>query len=123
VSELPPQLIPFSNVSYVTAANSAGDQLVVGTLAGGLNTLAQLPLPDATNQIYCATAIELASGQFYPSVYVPSAQERSGNFSAFAGLLLNPATSQTFPGGMIPANLLGQVFAFRIGATVATPAS
>ncbi len=110
----PAGVIPFSTISYVTAANSSGDQLVVGALAGGLNTLAALPLPDTTNELYCDSSVQLAPGQYYTSVYVPSAAERSGNFSAFAGLLVNPANNQPYPGGMIPSNQLGQIFAFRI---------
>jgi len=93
----PSTLVPLSSVSYVTAANSSGDQLVVGILAGGLNTLSQFGLPDSTNQVYCDAAVQLAPGQFYPNVYVPTTLERSGNFSAFAGLLVNPATNQPYP--------------------------
>ena len=121
----PANLIPLTAVSYVTAANSSGDQLVVGALTGGLNTISQLPLPDYTNELYCDPPVQLASpqlapGQYYPNVYVPSAAERSGNFSAFAGLLVNPANNQPFPGGIIPASLLGQVYAFRIGPAQGT---
>ena len=112
----PPGVTPFSAISYVTAVNAAGDQLVVGTLAGGLNTLAALALPDATNEMYCDSAVQLAPGQYYSNVYVPSAAERSGNFSAFSGLLVNPANNQPFPGGVIPASQLTQVYAIRIGA-------
>ena len=42
---------------------------------------------------------------FYPNVYVPSAAERSGDFSAFAGIL--DANDERFQGGIIPPNLLG----------------
>jgi len=61
-------VIPLSTVSYVTAANSSGDQLVVGALAGGLNTLSQLPLPDNANELYCdsAGADESRSPQLEP---------------------------------------------------------
>ena len=119
----PANYIPLTSVSYVTAANSAGDHLVVGALAGGLNALnAQLPLPTSTNQTFCDSQVQLAAQQFYPNVYVPTVQERAGNFAAFAGLLVNPANSQPYPGGIIPASQLGSVYAIRIGAAQVTQA-
>lgn len=111
----PAEVIPLSSIAYVIAANSAGDRMVVGALTNGLNTLAVIPPSTATNQLFCDASIQLAAQQFYPSVYVPSAAERSGNFSAFSGLLVDPASNQAFPGGVIPTNRLGAVFAFRIG--------
>ncbi len=115
----PAGLVPLSAINYVSAADAAGDQLVVGTVAGGasgLNALtAQFPLPASTNQTFCDPQVQLAPQQFYPNVYVPTAAELSGNFAAFTGLLLNPATNQPFPGGLIPTAQLGTVFAFRIG--------
>ncbi len=112
----PANLIPLSSVNYVTAANAKGDQLVVGTLSNGLNTLAPLPSPTSTDQLFCKDPeIQLAPQQFFPAVYVPTTQERSGNFSAFAGLLVDPLTNQPFPNGVIPANRLGSIYAFRIG--------
>jgi uncharacterized protein (TIGR03437 family) len=118
----PANLIPFSSVSYVTAANSSGDQLVVGALAGGPNAISPLPLPASTNQVFCDATVQLAFGQFYSNVYVPTTQEISGNFSAFAGLLVDPATGLAFPNGVIPAGRLGSVYGFRIGAAQVTSA-
>ena len=116
--KFPANLVPLASVSYVTAANSAGDHLVVGALAGGASALnalaAQIPVCDAQ--------VQLAPQQFYPNVYVPTKAEISGNFSAFAGLLLNPSNNQPFPGGIIPAAQLGLVFAFRIGVAQAPQA-
>src|SRR5215471_5634840 len=113
----PANLIPLSSVSYVTALNSSGEQLVVGSLAGGVNTLSQFAVPDIPNETYCDTAVQLAQNQFFAGVYVPSTAEKAGNFSAFAGLLVNPATNQPYPNGTIPSNQLGSVYAFRIGPT------
>lgn len=119
----PAGLVPLSAINYVSAADATGDQLVVGTIAGGasgLNALtAQFPVPASTNQTFCDPQVQLAPQQFYPNVYVPTAAELSGNFAAFTGLLLNPATNQPFPGGLIPTAQLGTVFAFRIGAAQA----
>jgi hypothetical protein len=38
--------------------------------------------------------------------FVPTAQERTGNFSDIATVITNPATSQPFPGNQIPASQL-----------------
>src|SRR5271169_3414344 len=86
----PAGFIPFSSIDYVTAADSAGDHLVVGVPAPGLSdAVTNIPLPAFTNQTFCAQ-VQLGPQQFYPNVYVPTAMERAGMFSAFAGLLLNP---------------------------------
>jgi uncharacterized protein (TIGR03437 family) len=110
----PANLVPLVSVSYVSAANAAGDQLVVGSLNGGLNVLSQIPLPSASNQIFCDARVQLAPQQFFPVVFVPTALERAGNFSAFSGALIDPTTNQPFPGGIIPLNRLGGIYAFRI---------
>lgn len=91
----PAGLTPFSSISYVTAANVTGDHLVVGMpAAGALAAInAKIPAPAFSNQLFCDPQVQFAPQQFYPNVYVPTADELSGNFSAFAGLLVNPATS------------------------------
>jgi uncharacterized protein (TIGR03437 family) len=122
-ANFPPNFVPFSSVAYVTAANSVGDHLVVGPLAGGVGSLGNVPPPASTNQTFCDAQVQLAPQQFYPNVYVPSMAERSGNFSAFSGLLVDPANNQPYPGGIIPSNQLGAVFAWRIGAAQATSTS
>ncbi len=114
----PPNFIPFTSIYYVTPADSAGDQLVVGLpdLAGARPNI---PLPSSTNETFCDASVQLAPGQFYPSVYIPTAAELTGNFAAFTGLLVDPATGQPFSGGVIPASRFTSVFAIRIGpATV-----
>ncbi|HLG96819.1 MAG TPA: kelch repeat-containing protein [Bryobacteraceae bacterium] len=121
----PNNFIPFSSISYVTAANAAGDHLVAGSLANGAAGVsaikANVPLPAFANQMFCGQ-VQLAPGQYYSNVYVPTAAELSGNFSAFSGLLVNPANNQPYSGGIIPAAQLGAVFAWRIGPTqVASP--
>jgi len=117
--------VPFSSIAYVTAANFNGDHLVVGSLTNGpseVSTLeSTLPAPAFTNQTFCGQ-VQLAPQQLYGNVYVPTQAELSGNFSAFAGLLVNPTTKQPYPGGVIPASQLGGVFAWRIGATQVTSA-
>ena len=121
----PSGFIPFSSISYVTAADSAGDHLVVGVPASGAIAFisANIPVPAFTNQSFCDAQIQLAPGQFYPNVYVPTAAELSGNFSAFNGLLTIPGTSAPYAGGIIPSSQLTSVFAWRIGPAQAGSAS
>jgi hypothetical protein len=113
----PAGFVPFSSISYVTAADSAGDHLVVGVPAPGALSFiaANVPLPTFTNQTFCDAQVQLAPQQFYPNVYVPTAGELSGNFSAFNGLFVNAANGQPYPGGLVPAGQLNNVFAWRIG--------
>ena len=63
-ANFPANFIPLSSVAYVTAANSAGDHLVVGTLAGGVSSLGNVPLPASTNQTFCDAQVQLAPQQF-----------------------------------------------------------
>ena len=111
----PSSLIPFSTINYVTAADSAGDHLVVGALAGTLGSVSALPQAASTNQTFCGL-VQLAPQQVYASVYVQTAAEQAGNFPEFAGLLVDPLNNnQPFTGGIIPTSRLGGIYAFRIG--------
>ena len=102
----------------------SGDHLVVGVPAPGALSLiaANIPLPAFANQTFCDAQVQLAPQQFYPNVYVPTAAELSGNFSAFAGLLTDP-NNQPYPNGVIPSNQLNSVFAWRIGPAQTTSAN
>jgi hypothetical protein len=115
-ASFPTGYIPFSQVYYTTASNSAGDQLVVGELAGdaaGLKDLQKLiPLPNVPNQQFC-DQVQLAPG-LYANAYVPTTTERYGYFPDFVGLLVDPATNVPYKGGQIPRTALGKVFAWRI---------
>ena len=93
----PANFVPFSSISYVTAANGAVDHLVVGVPAAGFQAaIANLPLPAFTNQTFCDSQVQLAPQQFFSNVYIPTAAELAGNFPAFTGLLVNPATNQPY---------------------------
>src|SRR6202044_846579 len=115
--DFPSGFIPFSSIAYFTSADSAGDHLVVGVpMAGALTMIAaNIPAPAFTNQTFCDAQVQLAPGQFYPNVYLPTAAELTGNFSAFAGLFVNAANGQPYPNGTIPSGQLANVFAWRIG--------
>ncbi len=122
---LPAGFVPFTSISYVTAADSAGDHLVVGVPAPGALSFiaANIPAPAFTNQTHCDAQVQLAPQQFYPNVYVPTAAEVGGNFSAFNGLLTIPGTTQSYAGGIIPSSQLNSVFAWRIGPAQAASAN
>lgn len=121
----PLKTAPFNSVYYVTDPNAQGDRLVVGSPSPAFkDLLKQLPAsdPDSPNQTYCAP-VELAPG-FYGQAYVPTSDEpepggakgeRSGNFSAFDKLLIDPKTGSAFSDGLIPAARFGtDVAAWRI---------
>jgi uncharacterized protein (TIGR03437 family) len=118
----PAGFVPFSSISYVTAANSAGDHLVVGVPAPGALSLinASIPLPASTNQTFCDAQVQLGPQQLYPNVYIPTVAELTGNFSAFAGLFVNAATGVPYPNGQVPAGQLANLFAWRIGPAQVT---
>ena len=106
----PADYVPFQPGYYTTDANSQGDRLVVGKLAGRLPQ--SLPLPQFVNQQF-SDQVQLAPG-LYVTAYVPTSDELSGMFPAFKGLLVDPSTNLLFPGGFIPAS--SDVFAWRISA-------
>lgn len=115
----PAGFIPFTSISYVTAANNNGDHLVVGVPApGALAAIGAIPLPPS-GQTFCDSQVQLAPQQYYPGVYVPTADESGGNFGAFSGLLVDPVTNQRFTSGIIPSSKLNTVFAWRISAAQA----
>ena len=82
----PSGFIPFSSISYVTAANPAGDHLVVGVPApGALSAIGNnVPAPAFVNQTFCDGQVQLAPQQFYPNVYVPTAAELEQHFRTVA---------------------------------------
>ncbi|CAB3803377.1 hypothetical protein LMG28688_05771 [Paraburkholderia caffeinitolerans] len=113
----PANLVPFVGSVYTTDANTQGDRLVVGELAGDAAGLAQLTalLPPAkyANQQFC-DQVQLAPG-LYVNAYVPTQDELAGNFPDFAGLLTDP-NGVPYAGGTIPGSVLGTVFAWRISS-------
>jgi len=119
----PTGYIPFDFVDYVTSQN--GYSLIVGetTRSGGLMELVEYlrSLPAVSgNQQYTDQSIELAPGQFFSHVLVPTSAEREGNFQDF-GRIIDPMASMPFPGSIIPMARFGELFAFRVGP--ADPAS
>lgn len=119
----------FKSLHYVSAPDSVGDRLVVGGFSSkaDLERLGLIPLPSAPNQRFC-DLVEVAPG-IRAQLYVPTAGERSGDFSSFSGMLLDPATGKAnpaegevsnglvgFPGGIIPASRLDELWAWRVSS-------
>jgi hypothetical protein len=109
---LPSNLIPFQAGAYTTDANANGDRLVVGFLRDK-NTPQNITPAKFANQLY-RDQIQLAPG-LYVNAYVPSGDELKGNFSDFAGLLVDPQTGTPLSGGKIdPTRMASGIFAWRI---------
>jgi len=117
--------VPFGGVYSVAGPNDDGDLLVVGVPNTGIvQFLAGLPVPSVPGgkQQIC-NPVQLAAG-LYANVYLPTQEERKGDFSAFGRALVDPATGAAFPGGIIPPNRidpavagnLTPVFAWRIAS-------
>jgi uncharacterized protein (TIGR03437 family) len=120
-SLLPSGFRPFSQIYYLTGPNAGGDRLVVGIMPPAQRQLLNaVPLPGQLNQRFC-DPVELAPG-LLALAYVPTPSERNGDFNSFAGLLLDPVTNAPFPGGVIPANRLGDPHAWRIVNQIGGPA-
>jgi hypothetical protein len=116
----PVGFVPFSSAANVSQPNAAGDLVVVGAMSTtNFSTYQGLPLPVGPNQQFCGTVV-LAPG-IAVTAYVPTATERTGNFSPFAGLLVDPQAGGTpFPGGIIPVSRIPGTFAWRIVALLQT---
>jgi len=109
----PAGLVPFTTI-FSIATDTAGDTFVVGGRpAGGLvSALSSVQLPSASNERFC-NPVTLETNYTVPA-YVPTAAERTGDFSGYAGLTLLDQNGVQFPGNMIPIGSLDTVFAWRI---------
>ena len=123
----PAGFVPFTFIDSVSTPLSNGNRLVLGnSYLAAVSTIQTIPLPSFPNEVFANTSIELAPGQFFTNVYVPTAQERAGDYSQFNGLLIDPLAGLPFPGGIIPVSRLFGLYAFRVGpgsAAVPEPAS
>jgi hypothetical protein len=110
----PPAYIPFSAIKSVAGPDSTGDYVVVGAMNSfTLAEMKNLALPDTTARKIYTKPIEIAPGQ-QAFAYVPTAEERLGNFSNFGAPIIDPNTHQPFNGNIIPATEQPGVFAWRI---------
>jgi hypothetical protein len=118
----PAGFVPFTSIEYVTRALPNGDRLVLGNASlETLHELLSIPLPTEANQIFSNSQIELAPGEYFTQVYVPTPLDRIGAYPEFAGLLIDPVTGAPFPGGYIPTSKLFGYYAFRLAPGAITP--
>jgi len=110
--------MPFQSVYYITPPNAAGDRLVVGKPFTGqqlVQSIYSIPIADDnTGPNFCGL-VQLAPG-LAVQAYLPTLPERQGDFSAFAGQLIDPLTGIPFPRGIIPLTRFADIFAWRIHA-------
>ena len=120
----PTGFVPFTSIEYITSPIANEDRLVLGDAS--LETsmeLQSITFPLSLGQVFSDSQIQLAPGQYFSQVYVPTALDRVGAYPDFAGLLIDPLTGLPFPGGFIPTSRLFGLYAFRLapGATTLSP--
>lgn len=111
----PKNFVPFDKIFYTTEANRLGDRLVVGHATwDDLDKIGKLDPADSFNQLYC-DQVKLAES-FFVNAYVPTSTELQGDFSSFAGLLVDPTTGEPISGGIITPEIVKNegIFAWRI---------
>jgi len=100
----PANYVPFTSIFSITGPDLSGDYVVVGEMPpDGWSILQSLALPDTlARKIYCQP-VEIAPG-LVVIAYVPTAAERTGDFSTFLLPLVDPtnAGGAQFPGNIIP---------------------
>lgn len=96
------------------AQSGPGDQVAVGPMDQNVytNSILTLPLPSQTNEKFC-TLFQLGPN-LLAWAYVPTAAERTGDFSQFQGTLVDPQSDLPYPGNIIPVSDIPGVFAWRI---------
>jgi hypothetical protein len=113
----PAGYVPFTQITS-TAVGSVGGAavtMVVGyTTLSAFQALSSVPLPNAPFPEAFCSPVPLAPNSEW-NAYVPTPAMREGDFSSFSGQIINPFTNEPFPGNIIPANLLGTVFAWPTG--------
>jgi hypothetical protein len=122
----PTGLIPFNSIANETAKDANGNVLVLGfTSTALLPALQGIPLPSSQNETFSSASVQLAPGQFFSNVFVPTPSQRFGDFSAFPEPLIDPLTGNAFARNIIPTELLfgnNGFFAFEVGPqATATP--
>ena len=122
----PTGLIPFNSIANETQKDPSGNVLVLGyTNTALLPALTGIPYPNFANETFATASVQLAPGQFFSNVFVPTIAQRAGVFSAFPQPLIDPPTGMAFPRNSIPTALLfgdNGFFAFEVGPqTTSTP--
>ena len=117
----PAGFVPFTSIYSISRPDANGDRIVEGasTLATFF-VLQSLPT-SASNQQFSDASIQLAPGQFFSNVYLPSAAELQGDFSDIPIPVIDPFAGVPFVANIIPKSRLADLFVFRIGPATASP--
>jgi hypothetical protein len=114
--EFPYGYVPLSDALQVIGPDSRGDFVVFGHMTmANYRTELDLALPDFLDQMYC-NLIQVAPSLIVQT-YVPSSDERRGDFSHFGKPIIDPGNGLPFIGNIIPSTLLGTFMAWRYRAT------
>jgi hypothetical protein len=73
-----------------------------------------LRLPRFAGEQYC-DSIQLAPG-LTVRAFVPTAAEKTGDYSLFSGAIIDPLTNTRFPGNVIPTYRLPGLLAWHLPA-------
>ncbi len=113
--------MPLTSIEYTSAPDANGIRLILGdSTLQAFRILRSLPAASAGQQ-FSDASIELAPGQFFTNVSVPTPAELNGDFRDFGGPVLDPISRQPFPENIIPAALLGGFYAFPVGPAAPVP--
>jgi hypothetical protein len=115
-AEFPYGYVPLSDAGQIVGPDSRGDFVAFGRITlDNYRKELDLALPDYPDQLYCS-AVRIAPS-LVAQTYVPSAEERRGDFSRFDRPIIDPNTGGPFPNNVIPASRLGTVMAWRYRAS------
>ena len=108
-----PSMTPPLDWMFEMTGTFGGDRLAAGRPASTPATLLTgVPNPSFANQRFCGL-VELVNG-YHAEVYVPTAAERTGDFSAYPAPITDPETGQPFAGNTNFGSRLDDVYAFRV---------
>lgn len=110
----------FTKIHQITAPNANGDRLVLGEFppdmapGGAYSFVTGAPLPAFPNQMFCRR-LTLATG-CTAEVYLPTRQEKDGDYSNWPDRLINPFEGRPFPANMISRIMMGPggLFGLRV---------
>lgn len=117
-TNFPGDWIPFTSIYSVSAPDPTGDRVILGSMTpASVVQMQSLPFP-FPNEGFQNEWIEMAPGQLFPWVYLPSEGERFGDFSDFAVQLTWPLTGLPLQGNVIPGFYLaqGEVVGWRVAS-------
>jgi hypothetical protein len=128
-NSVPSGFSPYNSVYYISNPDAYGNRLVeVFEPYGEPNYVPYIYLtPSSTHQQYSNNSIELATGQFFSHVYIPTPGEIQGDYQDILFQIYDPYTAP-YPGfpfvqNIVPSSDLWGIFAFIVGPDTTPTAS